>query len=631
MSISTNSISNPRVGELQLATSASRSIGRTQSAIAESGRQISTGRRLVNPSDDPAAAAKSQQVRRAMEAREGYDANLQHADRMLTAADAAVGDALDLVREARQIGLANLGDEASQAERLGAAQVLRALESQLVATANRSEGGVALFGGGQGNGEPYRLVGDGVMYVGGDDARSTAVGSGQSLDFLLNSEDVFGSASRRVGTKPLAADLTGDTQLDHLRGTRGDGVARGSIRISNAGTTEVVDLSQADTVADVIDAINASGTGVTASITGGTSIRLSGANVTVGEVGQATAADLGLLNATPTATLDSPPLERRLAFDTPLSVLNNGAGVGTAGTIELTTGSTSASLSLSGLGTVGELINAVNALPISVEATMSDDGSRLLLRNPVQGAQLAVSDNGGTAAADLGWATFTADDVLADLNGGRGVRLNPGGPDLRVLDAAGNGFDVDLDAAATMTDVVDAINAAAASAGSPATASFDATLPGLRVANVTAVSSAGTGAAAGDLGLDAPADTTNTIEARDVNRVEARGPFSSLRSLINTLEQGDGQGARQAVADLEADEANLASARGEAGARLREVGQRQERLADAQLADQVALSRLEDVDLAAAAVEYQALQNSLQAQLQTVARQMNVSLFDFLR
>src|SRR5690606_23201211 len=143
--------------------------------------------------------------------------------------------------------------------------------------------------------DPYALAGDGVRFFGSDRALSNIVGDGAEMGLLMAGSDIFGGASLRVGDADLTPAVTGATRLADLAGARGEGVARGSIRITNAGSAAVIDLSAADTVDDVLNAINASGIGVTASIVGGNAIQLSGAAVTVSEAGGTTAASLGLL------------------------------------------------------------------------------------------------------------------------------------------------------------------------------------------------------------------------------------------------------------------------------------------------------------------------------------------------
>src|SRR5690606_28269419 len=109
------------------------------------------------------------------------------------------------------------------------------------------------------------------------------------------------AVSNRVqGKADLSPALTPTSRLNDLAGAVGKGITRGAIQISDGTTTAVVNLSTADTIGDVINAINNAGVGtVTAAIApGGQGLQLSagaGDNISVSEVGEnTTAADLGI-------------------------------------------------------------------------------------------------------------------------------------------------------------------------------------------------------------------------------------------------------------------------------------------------------------------------------------------------
>ena len=117
---------------------------------------------------------------------------------------------------------------------------------------------------------------------------------------------MFGALSTRVeGTQNLLPDMTSQTRLVDVNGALGKGVRLGSIQINNGTTTTIVDLSTADTVQDVVDAINDAGiAGVTANLNGsGIRVAASAAvTLSINEVGEGTtAADLGILQKAPLA------------------------------------------------------------------------------------------------------------------------------------------------------------------------------------------------------------------------------------------------------------------------------------------------------------------------------------------
>jgi len=124
------------------------------------------------------------------------------------------------------------------------------------------------------------------------------------------------------------ARLDRDTNLADLNG--GEGIERGKISISvNSGTAVSVDLSKAATINEVIEAINGSGTGVTATAEG-TRLVLRAASgtdtVTVANTaGSSTATSLGIAG-TATGTLTGSSVYS-VSGDTALRSLNDANGV----------------------------------------------------------------------------------------------------------------------------------------------------------------------------------------------------------------------------------------------------------------------------------------------------------------
>ena len=628
-----NGFSTVRSTDNARATLATAQIQRTQAAIGRAQQELSTGKKLLRPSDDPGDAVVAQQLQKTLEDRDAYAGTLQSGRRLLGDVDGALGQATDLLREAQTTAQATLSNTTSPQEQQGAAVALREIERRLVDLANTRSGGVSLFGGDRDR-DPYVAGAGGVTFVGSQTSLSNRVGEATESDLLLAGGSVFGGLSARVGGGDLGPRLTAATRLGDLGGAGGDGVRGNVIRINNSGATADVDLTDADTIGDVIGRINAGGVGVTAAVSAdGNSIDVGGANVTVAEAGGTAAADLGLLQPVAAANVDGRNLRPKLSDFTPLASLHNGTGIDLAGGLTVTNGDATKTFDLGGVATVGELLARLNdnAGGVALRASISDDGTSLVLQNPTQGSELRVREGGGTTAADLGWLTFTADDSLAQLNGGRGVRLDANGPDLNLTDNAGVSFGVNLGGATTLQDAADAINAAAASAGAATTAAFDANAPGLTLTNVGRADNAGESRAAADLGLDAPVSAGGTLVGRDVNPVTVEGVFGHLRTLIAALDRGDVDAATKATGDLGGDEDVAISKRAQAGARLQSFDARLTRIEDGNVATKQMLSGLEDADYAETVTRFQSLQNSLQAALQTTSQVFGLTLFDFLR
>lgn len=302
------------------------------------------------------------------------------------------------------------------------------------------------------------------------------------------------SDSANIGAGTLSfrfgPGVNNDTSLDILNG--GAGFTRGRIRLTDrSGASAVIDLSNARTVNDVLDAINSNGAVNVTAQADGDRIRLvdntglSISNLRVQEVNSGTtAASLGLAGidvAGPTATgADVVKIFNSLA----LNQLNGGNGVqfdGTKADLQITfrDGSSPLSVNFSTFNsngppkTLGDVVTYLNGLaPGKLQAEIAPDGDRLQITDLTSGAgsfsvaQLndshAAKDLGLTTAASGGAITGTRllaglnTSLLSSLNGGKGLGTL-GTIDL--TDRSNTSATVDLSSAETLQDVIDRINA----------------------------------------------------------------------------------------------------------------------------------------------------------------------------
>jgi len=271
----------------------------------------------------------------------------------------------------------------------------------------------------------------------------------------------------------------------------GQGFTPGEIRITDrSGASAVIDLSNAQNITDVLQAINSAGTiNVTASTQDGHIVLTdntgqSNSALMVQEVnGGTTAASLGL------AKIDSPASSGTnsvagsdiltLSSSLQLGDLNDGMGVQTnsssLGDIDYTLqNGTSGSIDLSQLGsdsTLGDVIQQINSQSNgALQTSISANG--LVVKDTTTGSGTFSISNaaGSTAASDLGLTANASSDgtitgsrilgglqtvLLSDLNGGQGLGTLGY---MKLTDGNGNSVNVNLAGAVTLQDVLNDIN-----------------------------------------------------------------------------------------------------------------------------------------------------------------------------
>ncbi len=328
----------------------------------------------------------------------------------------------DLVITRRDGSIQNL-DIGSATTVQGLIDAFSAIDPNLVLSVNAAGDGFDLADTGPGTG---------LLKV------ASSANSFAALDLGIETSDASGTIQGRA----IYAGIN-DQLLSNLNG--GGGITAGSIEITDRnGVATTVDLSTAQTLGDVIRAIEASGAAVTATTNRvGNGLRLidnSGGTGTL-EVaesgGGTTALDLGLLGSSTTNELSGTDLNPRYVDEnTRLDSLNGGNGV-SAGSIRITdSDGFSFTVDLAQEETIADVILDIKGAGASSNLTdvrVNDAGNGLLIEGPAGITELRIEEvNGGTTARDLGIVgtadgsgnidgsfertiTIDADDTLQDV------------------------------------------------------------------------------------------------------------------------------------------------------------------------------------------------------------------------
>ncbi|MHC4446202.1 MAG: flagellin N-terminal helical domain-containing protein [Planctomycetota bacterium] len=642
---------------------------RTNQSLLGTQIQLASGRRVNRPSDDALATGTISVLDDIIERRDQRLRNLSHGESVLGNLDAALADASDQVQEARGIGLSQIGIGSDAETRATEALVIDATLDALVNIANRQYQEIFFFGGDATARPPVVGLLNGVRYQGEGDGLSTDIGLSPSVSITIAGDDAFGSLSARVeGERDLDPIMLANTRLVDLSGARGFGIARGSINVDVGGTDVTVDLTNAHTVQDVIDALNAAIQPLDAAAVvdidpaPNNRLRIMGntVDITMSDFGAAaTAADLGVSKTFVSGPPWAPPANTGVDLNpklTELTAVSSLSGVTVPmGTIRTVNAGQSRDLDLSGATTVQDIMNAVEGLNLGVRVEIAETGDRLNFINELSGGQMGLAEvAGGMTATELGVRSFTGSTELADFNRGLGVEIRTGSVDpvtglpdpaadldFRVTLKDGRFFDVDLAGATTVSDVLTAVNTAATTAGIGVPAEFNADLAAdgngieltdntLPVGGTTSVTALNGSHAAEDLGIGG-STTSAVFTGEDRATVAVESVFTHLIELRDALAGNDERGISLATDRLERDISRLAEARAGVGVRSRRVSDAVTREEDLRIQDIALRSEVQDLDYSEAAIRFASLQQQLQAGLTTASRLTDLSLLNFLR
>lgn len=117
--------------------------------------QLSTGRRILTPEDDPAGAAQTLDLTRQIDTVTQHQNNLGRAKSRLELEDATLSGAGNLLQRARELAVQGANDPLSSSDREAIAYEIEQLRDELLGLANtRDDSGEFLFTGYQGSATP---------------------------------------------------------------------------------------------------------------------------------------------------------------------------------------------------------------------------------------------------------------------------------------------------------------------------------------------------------------------------------------------------------------------------------------------------------------------------------------------
>ena len=156
-----------RLSTANLFDASIRNLQNRQEKMQAQQQQLTSGKRIESASDDPTAAARAERALAAIGRVEANQRALEASRNSMTLAESALGDAAELMQQARETMVAAGNASYSDAERQGLANKLEGIRNQLLSIANRPDGAGGYVFSGQGSSNPPFLdQAGGVTYVG---------------------------------------------------------------------------------------------------------------------------------------------------------------------------------------------------------------------------------------------------------------------------------------------------------------------------------------------------------------------------------------------------------------------------------------------------------------------------------
>ncbi|MDP1615395.1 MAG: flagellar hook-associated protein FlgL, partial [Methylococcales bacterium] len=163
-----------------------------QSTLVKTQQQLSTGKRILTPSDDPIAAAQALNITQAASLNKQFSVNRASASSSLGLEENVLKELTSILQSVHSSTVYAGNSSLNDADKKILATELRGKFDSLVGLANTTdENGQFLFSGYQANTKPFVKTGLSVQYAGDQGQRMNQVGPARQLAVSDSGTDVF--------------------------------------------------------------------------------------------------------------------------------------------------------------------------------------------------------------------------------------------------------------------------------------------------------------------------------------------------------------------------------------------------------------------------------------------------------
>jgi flagellar hook-associated protein 3 FlgL len=170
------------------------------SDLVKTQQQISTGKKVNQPSDDPVAAARILKLDQNLSRVETYQRNVDLANNRLKQEESALSSAIDIIQRVRELTVQAGNGSLSASDRKSISSELKERLGQLADIANtRDASGEYVFSGFQGNSPAFAKDDSGAwVYQGDEGQRVLEIDDGVTVPISDHGKGIFGDVSAAV-------------------------------------------------------------------------------------------------------------------------------------------------------------------------------------------------------------------------------------------------------------------------------------------------------------------------------------------------------------------------------------------------------------------------------------------------
>lgn len=190
-----------RISSVTMYEQSTASINRQQNDFLKISQQIASGRRVVNPSDDPQSAARAVRVDQSKAITQQFEDSRVSARNSLAQTESILNSISDSVISAKTRLVQASSDTLSDVDRESIASELKGIYETMIGQANATDGnGRYLFGGYADNAPPFVKNSKGnIEYKGDDNTRQQRIDASRLMPVTENGISIFQSVPSGAG------------------------------------------------------------------------------------------------------------------------------------------------------------------------------------------------------------------------------------------------------------------------------------------------------------------------------------------------------------------------------------------------------------------------------------------------
>jgi flagellar hook-associated protein 3 FlgL len=207
-----------RVTQQMLNQNSIRNMSQNLARFEKINNQVSTGKLLHRPSDDPNGASKAMNLKSALAANTQFERNTSEAKLLMDETDQHIGSMVDVMHRVRELAVQGNNGSLSEHDRTAISAEVEELTEQMRQLANAKVNGKSLFNG-QNTGEmPFPEKGSYAFNSTELAARTFNIGEGISIQSSVLPDELFGTAADDENLfrtlQSISANLTAGTSSD---------------------------------------------------------------------------------------------------------------------------------------------------------------------------------------------------------------------------------------------------------------------------------------------------------------------------------------------------------------------------------------------------------------------------------